>query len=272
MLNQLRIQRDIVALEAFAVSDVTGLLNNIFPSMKETFLGFMRSYSPSEAAVSLSGNYKDFLKEIPKHNYTDIRSITAYVPEGLNTDYKEYGDYLQAAVAHATAVMDDVLNPYSTYLAQLVTNHDMRLSTNTFETVYKPMEEKRDLLTKDMAGCFKKGSTQSVSNIGKVISRNADWEDLFVLCERLTQQVGKVDRVKLKKKIGECTEYLEAIERKLKRADMEGVAPQVIQNLSNGAYQVACELQFFSVVYYKVEVFVNCVNRTLNNFATVMKR
>jgi hypothetical protein len=46
----------------------------------------------------------------------------------------------------------------------------------------------------------------------------------------------------------------------------------MLTNLSNGAYQVACELEFFAAIYYKAQAYAEALNRTVEHFQTVMKK
>jgi hypothetical protein len=56
---------------------------------------------------------------------------------------------------------------------------------------------------------------------------------------------------------------------KIQKNEIEHVSPEVTQNLAFGAYEVAREIEFFSVVYYKVLALTTSVDATtvkVNNF------
>lgn len=271
MLKKLQLQRDIVAIEAFSVHDVTGFMKGIFPAIKEDFIGFTKLFTPHDKPVGLLPEFRNFEHEISKHTYLDIKELGAYVPEGMDVSYREYADYLLPATKHVMGVMQ-TLSEFSVYLARLVSSNELHLSTGDLAAKYRGLEEARKLINEDLGKCFAKGSTRTDVSIGKVVARNAEWPDLFNMAEDMTKNVFSIDRPKLIKLIHETSELMEAVERKIKAAEMDGVSPNVVQNIADGAYQVASELEFFAVTYYKVEVFVTCLNRTVEHFKTVMKQ
>jgi len=267
----LRLRRDLVALEAFTTPDVVGLLKRVFPSIKEELGSFMARFSPNEQGLALTGSQKVFLHDLGKHNYADVMALSAWQPEGLKVSYLEYAAALEPAVAHCARIMDDVLAPYSAYLAGLVTNLDAKYSSENITLNYKSMNIGRDLLTSTLGRCFVPGSNKAMTTIAQVIKRNADWPAVFTNTDVLVQTMNRVDRQALKKKINECTELLDRISAKIKREEFEGVDPNVLQNLADGAYQVASELEFYSVTYYKVLALTEAVNRTVKHFGEVFK-
>jgi len=64
---------------------------------------------------------------------------------------------------------------------------------------------------------------------------------------------------------------LETILDKIKRNEFQQMSPEVINNLSEGTYQMARELEFYSVIYFKVQVFINSINKTIDHFKSVVK-
>lgn len=268
-LKKLQIQRDIVALEAFSVSDVTGLFKNFMPSIKASFQEISNSFNPSAAGVALLPSSSEFLKDIPKHSYMDVKILSAFVPEGMDAKYRAYAEVLLRAAKHA-AEAPKRLSDFNVYLGRLHSATGGHRSTEDGTLAYRDMEKTRKEINREIGDCFTSGSSRVETTIGKVIDRNADWQDIFAMCDAMTSEVMSVDRKKLQKQIQDCNEFLAAVERKLKAAEFEGVSPNVVQNLADGAYQLASELEFFAATYYRVEVFVTSVNRTVKHFQNVM--
>lgn len=270
-LKQLEIHRDIVALEAFSVNNVTGLLKDIFPATKDAFVDFIGSFRRDVAVIALAPSHKKFEQEMSKHTYMDIKELLAFTPEGLNTDFREYADYLLAAAKHSSKVLE-LVSEFNVYLAKLISNNDIRLSTDDKAARLQGVEDDRKLLLQDIGGCFDKGSTRTETNIGKVVKRNSDWQDIFNICEDMTKLITSVDRNKLNHAVDDCVEMIESLERKIKNSDMEGVSSNAVNNLSMGTYQVACELEFYATNFYRIEAFIGSINRTMSHFETTMKQ
>lgn len=272
MLNQLRIKRDRLALEAFSGADVKQILTNTFPEMVRDLMGFVNRFAPDTPAIVLNSKYSEFVREINKHAYLDLAPLAAFVPEGLNVTYDNYLDELEKAVKHASGVLDDVMSPYSVFLSQLISNTDQKFNTASFNSTYNRLATARDNLNTGLGNCFTNGSTRVERTIGDVIARNTDWTMVLHRNEQLSKTVNKIDRKVLNKKIAECNQLLEAIIAKINRNDFDGASPQVVTNLADGAYQVASELEFYSAIYYKVMALTEAINRTMAHFFKVFDK
>lgn len=271
MLTSLRIERDRIAMEAHLSHDLVGLLKNTFPTIKEEFARFVGSFSPSDPGIALTNKQQAFLSELGKHEYSDIRALRAFVPEGLQLGYLEYLKPLTPAVDHAANVLD-FMSAYSVFLSQLISNADGKLSMVTHRRVNQDSEKARAALNDQLGKCFKPGSTWSEVTVGDVIGRNSDWRPAFIGVETLTRAINKVDRGQLQKKANECSELLDVLMNKIERGDLEDVSNQVVDNLADGAYTTARELEFFAATYYKTQALTTCVNRTVDHFIQVFKK
>jgi len=271
MPQKLHTLRQGVALEAFSMRDVTSYFQSVMPALSESFTDFVARFNPKQHTIQFTSKQKDFEKELNNHTYMGVSQVTAYVPEGLDVPYIDYAEVLYEAVQHASKIMD-VLAPYSTYLAQLVMDREAGLSTKSFESEFKLLEEERKRINEELGACFKKGSTKSEAALGDVVKRNADWKDVFQRCRDITDVINRIDRGVLLKKVNECNAHLEVILKMAREGKVGKVANQTVLNLADGAFQAASELEFYAIAYYKAEVFITCVNQTVEHFDKVMKK
>ena len=269
MLTSLRIQRDLMALEAFSIVDVQTLLKNVFPTVRTEFQSFVSRFAPDHPALAITSKQSDFLSEVNKHSYLDIAPIAAFVPEGLATTYFRYSEVLLQAAEHSSKTTLQELSAFSVFLSQLITNADRKFSTTEFLKSYQALEHMRGELNKDLGSCFKRGSTATETTIGAVVERNAEWPHVFHNADQITKLMNSVDRNALNRKVAECVELLEIITKKMERNEFEGISPQAVNNLADGTYQIAAELEMFSAVFYKVLSYTEAVNRTVVNFKNV---
>lgn len=269
MNNQLHILRQAVALESLSMRDMTAYFQDIMPSLHTSFKDFMGRFNPKQQPIQgFTSSQREFEKELSGRPYMSVSQITAFIPEGLDVPYIDYAEVLLDAVKHASKVMD-VLVPYSAYLAQLVTDKEATLSTKSFEAEFKLIEAERKRINEELGACFKKGSSKAEAAIGDVVQRNGDWANVFHRCNDIMTTINDVNRGALLKKVNECNTYLEIILKMAREGKVERVASNTVLNLADGAYQVASELEFYAVAYYKAEVFVACVNQTVEHFKKV---
>lgn len=258
--------RDRVALEAFVVSDVAGLIRRIFPTIAGGLDGFKGAFGPN-TAVGITSKQRDFLKLLETQRYTTTMGMTATVPEGLRATYMEYAQALWLAVDHLTK-MPAVLDQYATFLALLVSDRNAPAETINRARVFQEMTAGRDAASQAIVSCFDKGSTRAQVKVENVIKRNGDWSELFKTLDLLSTTINKIERKHLTKKIDECEGYLQRIGQKINEGAFEHASPEMIMNLSDNAYQVASELEFYALVYYRVELLCKAVDETVKKIQT----
>lgn len=271
MHNELRLTAELVALEAHLSMDLAGLMKNTLPQIVSGFANLTGRFSPTEPAVPLTSRQQDFLRELQKHPYLDVVPLAAYVPEGLKVPYVSYAAPLLRAAEHASKVSTDTLYKFATFLAQIISNKDSKLSTSSMERELKAVSQMREHLNQALGACFAPGSTRAEVTYGDVVGRHSDWPVVFRDTDALSKIVNGIDRKVLDKKIEECVGYLNIVKTKLERNEMDGVSPQVVQNLSDCAYAVAQEMEFVAAVYYKTLALNQSVNRTMDHFRSVFK-
>lgn len=266
MDNYLKRARDMVALEAHIVPDLSGLVQRVFPSILDGISSFKGYFTPAPA-MAITSDQKSFLKQLDGRPYAALMSVGAFVPEGMKSTYLEYAAVLHPAVQHAqkaTKVIDD----FATFLAMIMTNKASLHETGTKKKFYAELQEERLKLAKDIQSCFN-NSTKTDVRIEDVVKRNSDWENVFKVSDELTKEVNKIERTHLNKKVDECTEMLDRIGKQIHAGHFDKVSPAVILDLSDGAYQVASELEFYSIVYYRVLAFSQAVTRTVKHVEKV---
>lgn len=256
--RQLRTQRDLVAnspILTYSQEDLGGLFQNIFPSIKaglKTFVNFFDT-STSSAGKSLTGSQHDFLRELQGKRYGDILTITIPVPMGLQAPYLDYLSVLEATAEFVTQQVPEILNEYSTYVAGLVsTNHAMLESVN-LNVRYVKQEKTREELTEQMAAMLNGGN---ISNrpMKEMVKRNTDWEKVIARADALSMQLNKIDRTALNQKVKDTYDLLDLLHKRVINGELDQVTPEVVMHLSEGAFQLGKNLEFFSVVYYRASV------------------
>lgn len=261
MNTQFKRLRDQVALEAYAVSDLSGLVSRIIPSVADNLASFKGMFVQAPM-VSLSGE-KDFLKSLDKRTYPSLMPLTAYVPEGMKKTYVEYAEKLFAAVNHV-AVAPSIIDEYATFLSMLVSNKDAILETATRKRAWEALYKKREEANHALQSCFD-SSTTTTRKIEDVIKRNADWKPLTDLINEMNVGIARIERSHLNKQVENCSDLIERIRKLIDQGHFEKSSPETIMDLADGAYQVASELEFYAVVFYRVQGLTQAVERTFEH-------
>lgn len=263
--------RNVISQEAISMQGIVNSISNLIPSLQSHFQNFVKGFSKSEPAVQLKGNERDFVRLIDDRVYLNLAPLLAYVPEGLEVSYIDYLDVLTLSAEHSHRVAQDALNNYSVMLAQIITNRELKKSMLPLDSQYVAMEKERTRLQAAMAKCFKTGSSRAESTYGDVVSRNAEWVDVFKMVEKLNHVVNSIRRDDLHKSAENIDRQLQTIIKQIRNHEFEGVGPEVTTNLSNGAYQCGAELEFFAAVYFRSTVMNNAVADTMKKVTEILK-
>lgn len=271
MLNTIRITNEQIALELFSGADAKNLLINAIPKMIDNIKGFLNLHTTDEPAISLTVKENNFIRTISDKPYSEISLLGAFVPEGLITTYLEYSTPLLHAVEHASVISTKTISNYTTFLAKLASVNGYEKSSFNQESDYKLLEKQRDVINTEIGRCFKPGSSKTDVFVEDVIARGNEWAKVFEINTKMINLINSVNRKELNKKIAECSELLDLITKKIKNNEFENISKENVNNLSMGAYQIARELEHFSVTYYRVVSLSESINRTVALLMDVYK-
>ena len=269
--KQLRLQREVVAVEAFAVSDVAGLLKKIFPVVTENFGSFVGMFDTPAEVAALSPSHRKMSTDVVKHQYIDMADLTAYKPPGLSTNYLVYLEALEPAVEHVIQTLGKLAPEFTLLLSRLINQEDYQRSSIFNEAEFKKIEKKREDILKMIGNNFKKGATDVKTTVGNVVSRNADWNLVFNKLEMLNTGIAKVDRKNIARTVKDISDLMDALKTKISNGEMKSVSPEIVRYISEGAYQLASEIELYSVIHYRLLELSGTVNQTVDHFITSTK-
>lgn len=251
------------------VNETRQRLINALPGLKRGFAG-NTDLTALHGFAGMTSDQAALLKNLRHVTYGEIRNVNATVPEGMTSTYLTYLQALKPAVEHLRDIVPNVVMPYTVFLAHLVSNKSAALSTNGGGIDYDKLERARDASYAALGACFSKG-THVRSTVGEVVERNADWVQVLKETKELSDIIGQIKRDRVRELTRQCEDYLEAIYQNLQSGSIEEIAPEAARSLARGAYQVASELTYFSVVYYRVLTLTAAVDRSVGELNYVLK-
>ena len=190
----------------------------------------------------------------------------------FESKYLNYGVYIEETLNNLNKLKNEVLVPYKLYLTTFIANRDAKIST-----VDKTLEyDKLSLARKDSndtnESFFKIGSVQSKQRLGTVVTRNADIILLNNKVEILENKLKVVNVSDVKNTSKECIVLLDTIIKMLGEKKFSNVSPETAKNLAKGAFEVAKEVEYFAVSYYRVKTYIAAVQATIDRVEEYLKR
>lgn len=262
---------EVVALEAYVSSDVGALFGRVFPAIHDGFSAFVNMFDQPEKAAALTPGQRDMVKSLAGQKYLDVADLTAFCPEGLDTTLVAYTKALEQAVDHCSKTYHKLSPEYITILSRLINQHDYRLDTKETEKIFVGTQKVREDLMEGVGKCFKKGSTKSKTTLEDLVQRNSDWHEVFTRMDAINTVINKIDRRQLGKSIKEITALLDMVKSKMERGDLKDISPAVIRGISEGAYQLAAEIEMYAAVHYRVLELNGTINATVDHYLKATK-
>lgn len=270
-MSELDRLRNNVSMEAISFDGIKSALADFLPAVKENFERFANKFASRELPIALKANEREFIQLLNKTQYLKMTSYAVFIPEGLAVPYLVYLETLKDAIDHCFQTTEKSLNEFTTSLAQVITNRELKYYVAPMKSKFDAMEKNRALLVKRLGECFNQ-TTATTASYEDVVARNTEWSQIFSLLDVASNTTNKISHDHLHKKSEECNMLLSTIIRQIQNGEFVDAGPEVTNNLSNGAYQVASELEFFSMVYYRIMTLSTAISDTVNKVSEQVKQ
>ncbi len=256
-----------IALEA-------GVLSNMVDTVKRTFPGLINGVTTaftnldSNSSIGKIGEVtKDqqrLIEFIQKSDYMDFDTYKVTVPEGFIATYLEALEVCENAIDYMQYVKDVVLKEFRVYLSVFISNKDSKISSkdNTFK--YKEYKSKRDAVNSSFGKLYRANSYDVNSTYHKVIRRNSDFYSLLNSFNKVSKQLKEVDIDFIKQEIKEIIDLIDLIYTQAKENKIETISPEAIQNISNGAFHTASDVETIAACYFRTKTILVSIDNFLN--------
>lgn len=245
----------ILSVPHIAQEGVSELLKTTMPSLVNGFQALVNTIKPKETVMALTVKEAVLLKRVEQITYINLSDLMLPVPEGMQTKYLTYIAILEDAIEYAQGIATN-LEEFTKWVAKIITNASMRNDTARHDNRWRKMQDEREVRYKAIGSCF--GITNNDKlKYSKLLDRNADWHEVINRAHGLTKAINKIDRTELLKQSKHVQSLLEKVLETSKRNGFDATSPEVLASLSEGSFQIASELEFYSVVFYRTSTFLN---------------
>lgn len=249
MIPELKIQRDMVALEAFSVTDTGSYLRSIFPNIGKKLKEFSSSFVFSKEQVKLNATEKATLAKLDKINYLDIAYLTIQDTIGLNVHLPKFIDALGSLAEALSTIDEKIITPYSTLLGKTLTDAQHKFDTNSIFKSFSDYASNIEHCFKTVNGYIDARQAHAKS-YSMLLDRNSDLAFSLTKIRTVGKSLDKLNRDKVEERIKEISTYIDLVLVKLNEGELDGVSPQMVSSLAEGAYQTANLLEIYSTAYY----------------------
>lgn len=231
-----------------ATEGVSDLLVKVMPGINNGFKTILNTIKPTSFIEVL---FEDSLETaLGKVNYVSLSRLDLPVPEGLQVKYLTYLETLESSTRRLTDLPKN-LEDFTRYVAGILTNHDSRVSTVSQDNLFRELDSSRGVAYAAISSCFS-GGTRAKRKYSELVDRNADWPVVESKVKAVVKELNQYDRTDLIDKAKHLHSLLQKVEQTSKRGGFDLANPNVLKTLAEGAFQLASELEYLSVLYYRV--------------------
>ena len=231
-----------------ATEGVSELLVKVMPGINNGFKTILNTIKPTSIIEVLF----EYSLEVAlgKVNYVSLSKLDLPVPEGLQVKYLTYLEALESSTRRLVDLPKN-LEDFTRYVAGILTNHDSRVSTVSQDNLFRELDSNRGVAYAAISSCFN-GGTRAKRKYSELVDRNADWPVVESKVKAVVKELNQYDRSDLIDKAKHLHSLLQKVEQTSKRGGFDLANPNVLKTLAEGAFQLASELEYLSVLYYRV--------------------
>jgi hypothetical protein len=214
-----------------------------------------------------------------KMQYTDMAKISLYVPSGMSVSYLDWLKVLEDAAETTLTLESRVLDPFLAWVG-LLTSDDSRFINRRVKDGLGDIEfSDLDRLKGAIAECFSR-RVKDERPYGELLGRNKDWDTVVKESNLLTERTARIRPNVIHEKTQQLSHYLETLAGHLSDPDTVDkfnneygklFNRDIVSTLADMTYQVAQEVEFFSVYVYYLESTAQAIEDSMVKIQKIAK-
>lgn len=270
MLDSIRIESELISLEAFAPSQGLKAITARLPSLVTKVSDFVSekfSSKPTEFRLVDSRASTQALKVV---NYGDIRTLQAFKSPGQSVPYLELIGVLESIQSELVdRLMPEALVPFDTWLAIQLTNPEQLSSVRNGAHIQGFVQHNVESFAKKLSACFDPKDPSTSTELGDLMRRNADWEVIVKRSNALAEKAMSLPRKEIVTITERITTNLNTLIERI-RAEDSGytLSGSTVAALASLCYNLAREIEFYSVFMYQVQLHSQALEDTAKQLAS----
>lgn len=259
--------RRVIALESARLADSTEAISNFFPAMmKKLYNSFtspktIPNFVPSikNKIFGLNSDERAIIAKLASIPYDDLINFKVPVPEGFSGNYTAYLMQCMENIDYYNLTTKNALEDYYIFVADLVTNKDAKKSLKDLQSKNNALKKSRQEIGETTNKFFIKGSNVAALAYGTAFSDNSEVEKLFRARVDLTSKIKSIDLHSVSDQVEKITQTLDTLTEQATAGNYEAFSPVQMKNISEGAYEMAAQVEFTSINYYRASVVLKTV-------------
>lgn len=278
--EQLDYQKNVISLAA-RVTPPNILVEEKLPGFVAAVQAFIQNFvdSKPEFHIFAKGSANALFKDT-SHNYVSLSKVTVFVPTGMKCSYLEWLTVLETLSKQALTIEERVLKPFSDWLGAVLSDDERFFSRRPLEGLKTIEFTDIKKIQKDVEKCIKPRGKDQMP-YADAVGRNKEWEEINGRLSVLNEETARVSPENIRKQTDQISEFLDKILANLQNEEflqkLEEYGPKMfsrnlVSALSDYSYDVAKEIEFYSIYVYHLEVTTQAVQDTYDKLRDILKK
>lgn len=193
-------------------------------------------------------------------NYLTVTGLQIQVPEGMSCLMTKYTSVLLDATVTASDLVKVSLDPFQSFLEDVITNKASLSSVTSYSGVMKTLGVARVRLNNEFGKCFKDQSFETVASFGNVFTNKTDYLRAIDDVEKLNNWLGKVSIKAIEAKVKRICQLLDTLVEQVNNEVYTDVSKSNLTYLAECAYDIGREVEFFAILIYRIQTVSASMN------------
>lgn len=245
-LEDLKYYRDVIAVEAFSISNLFSRVAETFSEMKNRFTTFtsgLLDMMASNAAPEAVGEAKSLLDAF---SYADTRNAVVSVPEGFKGDFLGYSEVLLEAAELFVRVRKESLASFASWLANCLANPETLNETMIYGK-FKALEKELSVFKTSSSKYYSKGF-KAKTKFGDIIRSHSNWYSAINNIHAAVSAQGKSEIEEVKQLVENIDNSLDTLIKRISSGDERyTTSPEVRTAIADHCYAVAQQVELYGI-------------------------
>lgn len=267
-----------IALETEFIANAVKTVKSFFPKLVSavepafTLVAKLKEYTPTSEDTNVfkfTTGEDRILKELASTEYEDMAKLKLWVPEGFRGNMLSYFKDLSLALDYNQDVSLPALQEFYVLIASIITNKDAKKANKDLSNQTKGYAKSRVEYNKILASYFAPGSTQAEQEYRTLFKTNKELYDSYLERHKLLKKLSQISIKDYTEQVEKIKDGMQVLIDLVDDGSIQELSAVQVKNISEGAYEMAYQVEFFSVNYFRS---MNLANSLQANEAKFFKR
>lgn len=260
-----------ITMEASVSQSIIGVFRNTFPKVSnylKTAISDFKATNITEVDFKkVLSSFTQAEKDIEDKSYTRWSNTPLACPEGFNSKYLPYFEFLNGPATKMLHEGDSVLDEYYVLLASFISNNESRVSNHDHTAFYARVDRTVTHIRDQLAGFFDPGKTAGLLPVYMLIDRMSDIKQIKRQAELLDNNRKITTSSSTLGKVQKISEVLDQIIKQSQTNEIADTSGNAVKSIAQGAMVVGHYVELLAILRYRMQEVITAAGHAADRIA-----